>query len=62
MSNPADERRFDVRMIENRVRTGAISAEDYKKFLDSLPDDSDNAEPCRSQFSPSFASSHYRKG
>jgi len=62
MSNNAEERRFDVRLIESRVRRGTVTAEEYKKFLDSLPDDSDNAEHCKAQFSPSFAAAHYRKG
>jgi hypothetical protein len=36
---------YDVRVIERNVRDKAISKEEYDKYLDSLPDVSDEGCP-----------------
>ena len=36
--------RFDVRVLETNLRRGRLTADQYKAYLDTLPDDADNAE------------------
>jgi hypothetical protein len=55
-----DERTFDVRLIDNRLRRGAVTAEEYKAHLDSLPDDSVEGVETDTTFVPTFASRHHR--
>ena len=38
----ADDKMFDVRTLERKLRRGLISRKDYEKFLKSLPDRGDN--------------------
>ena len=55
MANPSDEKRYDVRLIEARIRRGSINHGDYRRFLESLPDDAENGEPSRVTFVDTFA-------
>jgi hypothetical protein len=50
MSQPIDEKKFDNRVIERHLRAGTVTAEEYKKYLDSLPDEADYAEPSKVRF------------
>lgn len=34
----ADDLRFDVRLVERMLGSGALSREEYRKYLDALPD------------------------
>lgn len=36
---------YDVRVLERNLREGVISEKDYKQFLNSLEDSSENAAP-----------------
>jgi len=38
------DKTMDKRIIENKLRTGEITKEQMKKYLEELPDASDNAE------------------
>jgi hypothetical protein len=42
--------KFDIRTIERKIKTGQITEEEYKQFLASLPDESENAENMDTQF------------
>ena len=35
--------KFDLRTIERKIKNGEITEEEYQQYLDSLPDESDNA-------------------
>lgn len=61
MAEQFDDRRFDVRMIEARIRRGTVTPDEYKKFLDALPDEAAEGEPSKVQFLANFAS-RYQKG
>lgn len=37
-------RNFDQRTFKRNLEKGVISEADYKKYLDSLPDDAENSE------------------
>jgi hypothetical protein len=39
-----ENKKFDKRTIEKNLREGVVSAEEWKKFLGSLPDVSDNVD------------------
>ncbi len=45
-----DESLFDSRIVERNIRKGLITREDYEKYLDSLDDSKENAEPIESEF------------
>ncbi len=36
------DKKFDVRVVERGVQRGTLSAEEVKKFVESLPDDAEN--------------------
>lgn len=55
MALPNEERRFDVRLIEARIRRGAVKAEEYAQFLAALPDDAAEAEESKVAFAPTYA-------
>lgn len=38
------EGRFDVRVVETNLRRGRITHDQYNAYLESLPDDAENAE------------------
>ena len=38
----ADEKTFDVRTLERKLRRGLVSRKEYEKFLKALPDRADN--------------------
>ena len=38
------DKTMDKRIIENKLRTGEITKEQMKKYLEELPDASDNVE------------------
>ena len=40
-----DPRFWDVRTIDRRVRRGLLNRKDYDKYLKSLPDVADKAQP-----------------
>lgn len=40
-----DDIRFDVRLVDRFLDSGILSQEEYQKFLESLPDCSDNIAP-----------------
>ncbi len=50
MSQPIEEKMFDIRVVERNMRAGKITAEEYQKFLESLPDDAEHAEPSKVRF------------
>jgi hypothetical protein len=58
MPAPHDENKFDVRVLEQRLRRGVITKEEYAKYLASLPDDAANATETVTRFSDGFASRH----
>lgn len=39
-----DEQKFDLRVIEQRLRTGEIDQKEYEEFLKKLPDDAKNVD------------------
>jgi predicted choloylglycine hydrolase len=43
LHDSANEKKFDVRMVERNVLRGQVSQEEAEKFLKTLPDDSANA-------------------
>lgn len=43
--------RFDVRVLETNLRRGKLTAEQYKAYLDNLPDDAENAELVKTSLS-----------
>ena len=36
-------KKFDLRTIERKMKTGEVTQEEYQQYLDSLPDESENA-------------------
>jgi len=38
-----DDIRFDVRLVERMISSGALTQEEYRKYLASLPDVGDQA-------------------
>jgi hypothetical protein len=40
---------LDVRTVERNIKSGKVSREDYKKFLDGLEDCADDAEDTETQ-------------
>jgi hypothetical protein len=54
MATP-NETRYDVRLIEQRIRRGTVSADEYAKHLAALPDEAAEAEPSKVHFVPSYA-------
>ena len=40
-----DDKLFDVRTVENYLRKGKVDRREYERFLKSLPDAADKAEP-----------------
>lgn len=44
MKQQMDLELFDQRILEQRLRHGAISKKDYEKFLKSLPESKDNID------------------
>ena len=38
------ESKFDLRVIERRLREGTIEQKEYNDYLKKLPDDADNAD------------------
>lgn len=61
MSDKPPELRFDVRLIEARLRRGVVPAAEYQQYLDALPDDAENCEPSRVTFQASYAEKNYRR-
>jgi len=58
MAAPIDEKKFDVRVLEQRLRRGVITKEEHAKYLASLPDDAANAVETTTRFSDGFAARH----
>lgn len=54
MAAPHDEKKFDVRVLEQRLRRGVITREQYEKYLASLPDDAENAVETTTRFADGF--------
>ena len=42
--------KFDLRTIERKIKTGEITREEYQQYLDSLPDDAENATEMEVKF------------
>ena len=53
-----DEKLFDIRVLEHRLRRGVITKAEYDKYLASLPDDAVNASETATRFSDGFAQRH----
>jgi hypothetical protein len=45
-----DEKKFDVRLIENRIRSGNVTPDEYKQYLASLPDEAAEGEESKASF------------
>lgn len=56
-----DDMRYDVRTLKYRLRRNELSAEEVKKHLDSLPDESKEAETTHTQFIATFEGRNYRQ-
>ncbi len=39
----SEDLRFDTRLVERMIQSGALSREEYQRYLDSLPDLSSQA-------------------
>jgi hypothetical protein len=46
---------FDVRLIEHRLRAGAVTADAYGDFLDELPDEAEEGVESDVRFATPFA-------
>ena len=55
-----DEKKFDVRLIENRIRSGNVTPDEYKQYLASLPDDATEGEESRTNYAPAVAQRRHR--
>ncbi|MBW1877905.1 MAG: hypothetical protein JRI25_00730 [Deltaproteobacteria bacterium] len=53
-----DDSLFDTRVLHHRLRREVVSAEDYQKYLDALPDSADEAVDTVTQFSTPFQDRH----
>lgn len=42
--------KFDLRTIERKIKTGEITREEYQQYLDSLPDETENATEMEVKF------------
>lgn len=58
MAAPHDEKKFDVRVLEQRLRRGVITREEYEAYLAKLPDDAGNAVETTTRFADGFAARH----
>jgi hypothetical protein len=45
MTQSREEKMWDVRTLERKLRKGIINRKDYEKYLKSLPDRAENAAP-----------------
>jgi hypothetical protein len=45
MTNRDENKLYDVRTLERRLRRGLIAKKDYEKYLKALPDAADKAAP-----------------
>ena len=43
-------KKFDLRTIERKIKTGEVTQEEYQQYLDSLPDESENATEMEVKF------------
>ena len=41
--------KYDKRIIDRNIQSGLISQEEYKNFVDTLPDLTESAEPLESE-------------
>jgi hypothetical protein len=53
-----DDSLFDTRVLHHRVRQGILSAEDYQKHLESLPDSAGEAIETETRFSTPYQDRH----
>lgn len=44
LSESVESKKFDVRVAQRSVERGKLKAEELQKFVETLPDDSANAE------------------
>jgi hypothetical protein len=44
MLKESKEKFYDLRMLERNIYKGLINPKEYKKYLQTLPDESENAE------------------
>lgn len=54
MAAKTDDRLFDVRVLEHRLRRGVISQEQYQKYLDALPDDAEEGAETSTRFNEAY--------
>lgn len=52
--NKPDEK-FDVRVLQHRLRRGVVTEKDYQKYLDALPDDSEELAETSTRFQSQYA-------
>ena len=50
---------FDVRVISHQMRRGEMNVKAVQKYLDSLPDDADEASETETRFTTPWAERHY---
>jgi hypothetical protein len=50
MADKTDEELFDLRTVERNIEKGLITREDYKEYLENLPDAADNIEVFEAEF------------
>ncbi len=44
LKDATEFKKYDSRSIEKLITRGLVSEVDYKKYIETLPDDSDNAQ------------------
>ena len=55
MATPKNEdKKFDVRVLRHRMRRGVITEQDYKAYLDALPDDSAEVAETTTRFQSTY--------
>lgn len=59
MAAEQDDRLFDVRVLEHRMRRGVISREEYDKYLAKLVDEADEGIPTATRFNDAYWQRHY---
>jgi hypothetical protein len=50
MSQPNNDDRFDVRILQNHLRDGVLTRKEVDAFLSKLPDDAEHATETETRF------------
>ena len=53
--------KFDVRTLRHRARRTELSPKEIEKHLADLPDDADEAENTKTEFTASFEEKNYKQ-